>query len=152
MYFPIIINWTSPLPILGLLGDIFPFYSLKETSVSKQWKTWSDPPFCGVWCLPMSHKKDARLIWVNWITLHYPLLNKIYSDGLKLVSFFILHVAVFYCLLIYFFFKTNCFQKICTVNPQVSKVWIQIRPAVMSGLIWHSGSKQFAQTTLTGRE
>ena len=27
MYFPILINWTSPFPILGLLGDIFQFYS-----------------------------------------------------------------------------------------------------------------------------
>ena len=25
MYFPIVINWTSPFPILGLLGDIFHF-------------------------------------------------------------------------------------------------------------------------------
>ena len=27
MYFPILINWTSPFPILGLLGGIFHFYS-----------------------------------------------------------------------------------------------------------------------------
>ena len=30
-----------------------------EYSVSKQWRPCSDV------CLPMSHKKDARLIWVN---------------------------------------------------------------------------------------
>ena len=43
MYFPITINWTSPFPILWLLGDIFHFYSyFKETSVGKQWRTWSD--------------------------------------------------------------------------------------------------------------
>ena len=27
MYFPIFINWTSPFPILGLLGGIFHFHS-----------------------------------------------------------------------------------------------------------------------------
>ena len=27
MYFPILINWMSPFPILGLLGGIFHFYS-----------------------------------------------------------------------------------------------------------------------------
>ena len=68
MEFPTVMNWTSPFPILGLLGGIFHFYSnLIEHSVSKQWRTWSDAAFCGVWsrfhCLPMSHKRDARLIW-----------------------------------------------------------------------------------------
>ena len=49
MYFPILIKWMCPFPILGLLGGIFHFFSnLKETSVSKHWRTW-----------PMSHKKDA---------------------------------------------------------------------------------------------
>ena len=55
-------------------------------SVSKQWRPWSDAAFCGVWssdlgmhCLPMSHKKDARLIWVNIIL--YKLLNSIYPVG-----------------------------------------------------------------------
>ena len=46
--FPILINWTGPFPILGLLGDIF-FQILKDTSESKQWRTWSDAAFCGVW-------------------------------------------------------------------------------------------------------
>ena len=34
---------------LGLLGGIFIFIQiLKETSVSKQWRTWSDAAFCSV--------------------------------------------------------------------------------------------------------
>ena len=54
MYFPILIYWTSPFPILGLLDGILifiqNFYSnFKETSVSKQWRTWSDATFCNVW-------------------------------------------------------------------------------------------------------
>ena len=39
--FPILINWTSQFLILGLLGDIFIFFFqiLRETYVSKHWKT-----------------------------------------------------------------------------------------------------------------
>ena len=40
MEFPTDINWNSPFPVLGLLGGIFHFIqNLKETSVSKQWRT-----------------------------------------------------------------------------------------------------------------
>ena len=43
---------------------------LKEQFVSKQCKTLSDAVFCGFdlffHCLPMSHKKEARLKWVNY--------------------------------------------------------------------------------------
>ena len=40
MNFPILVNWMSAFPILGLLGGIFVFIQiLKETSVSKQWRT-----------------------------------------------------------------------------------------------------------------
>ena len=40
MYFPILINWTSPFPILGLFGGIFSFFIqiLKETYASIQWR------------------------------------------------------------------------------------------------------------------
>ena len=40
MYFPILINWTSPFPILGLFGGIFSFIIqiLKETYASIQWR------------------------------------------------------------------------------------------------------------------
>ena len=36
MYFPIIINWTSPFTILGLVGDIFHFYSYFKRNFCKQ--------------------------------------------------------------------------------------------------------------------
>ena len=36
MYFPILINWTSPFPILGLLGGIFHFYSNFKRHFCKQ--------------------------------------------------------------------------------------------------------------------
>ena len=70
MYFPILINWTSPFPILGLLGGIFHFIqNLKETSVFKQWYSDLTPHFAAsdlvLHCLPMSHKMEARLIWVK---------------------------------------------------------------------------------------
>ena len=40
-----------------------------ESSVGKQRRSWSDTAFCAVsdlslHCLPMSHKKDTRLVWV----------------------------------------------------------------------------------------
>ena len=49
MGFPIHINWTSPFSILGLLDDIRQ-YGASDLDLH---------------CLPMSHKKDARLILVN---------------------------------------------------------------------------------------
>ena len=36
MYFPILINWTSPFPIVGLLGGIFHFYSDFKRNFCKQ--------------------------------------------------------------------------------------------------------------------
>ena len=36
----------------------------KETSVSKQWRTFAASGLV-FHCLPMSHKKEARLIWVK---------------------------------------------------------------------------------------
>ena len=65
MYFPIVIKWTSPFPILGLLGGISIFMQIsKEPSVSKQWRTWSDARFCSVWSgfalFVYVHKKDTR--------------------------------------------------------------------------------------------
>ena len=66
MYFPILINWTSPFPILGLLGGISQFiHILKEVFVIKQREP--DLTLCfaasdlDLDCLPMSHKKDAWL-------------------------------------------------------------------------------------------
>ena len=36
IYYPILINWTSPFPILGLLGRIFHFYSNFKRNFCKQ--------------------------------------------------------------------------------------------------------------------
>ena len=46
--------------------------TLIEHSVSKQWRPDQMPRIAvsglGLHCLSMSHKKDARLIWVNiWV-------------------------------------------------------------------------------------
>ena len=42
---------------------------LIEYSVRKQWRTYQTPRFAAsdlvLRCLPMSHKTDARLIWVK---------------------------------------------------------------------------------------
>ena len=36
MYFPILINWMSPFPVLGLLGGIFHFHSNFKRNLCKQ--------------------------------------------------------------------------------------------------------------------
>ena len=47
---PILINWTSPLPILGVSPVLFHFYYISNIySCYKQWRPWSDATFCGVW-------------------------------------------------------------------------------------------------------
>ena len=38
---------------------------LIDIQVSKQWRPWSDAADLGLHCLPMSHKRDAKLIWVK---------------------------------------------------------------------------------------
>ena len=98
MYLPILINWTSPFSILGLLGGIFHFYSNLKRNFCKQTVEnlirrhilrsliW----VCAVCMCPQ--KKDARLIWVMnfagtlccfwyaWAVLKYVLkLFKIFS-------------------------------------------------------------------------
>ena len=40
---------------------------LIELSVSKQWRPLLDIADLGLYCLSMSHKKDSRLIWVNYL-------------------------------------------------------------------------------------
>ena len=48
---PTLIRWTSPFPILGVLGGIFlDLYVVSDLDL---------------YCLLMSHKKDARFIWVH---------------------------------------------------------------------------------------
>ena len=68
MYFPIPINWTSPFPIVRWhFSSLFKF----QMNFYKQTEEKPDqtPPLAApdlvLHCLPMSHKKNARLIWVN---------------------------------------------------------------------------------------
>ena len=61
----------SPFPILGLMGVFFHFYSNFKRNFCKQNSEEPDqtPHFAAsdlvLHFLHMSHKKDARLIWVN---------------------------------------------------------------------------------------
>ena len=71
MNFPTSINWTNPFPILGVFGGIFLLFSKFQLKIL--YTNSEDPdqaPHYAVsdldlHCLHMSHKKDARLKWVN---------------------------------------------------------------------------------------
>ena len=62
-----VINWTSSFPFEGLLGGIFHFYSNFNRTLCKQTLENDQTPSSdlGLHCLPMSHKKETRLKWVN---------------------------------------------------------------------------------------
>ena len=71
MEFPPFISWTSTIPLSGMLGGSF-FISIQiliEQSVSKHRDPDQTPHSAasglGLHCLPTSHKKDTRLIWVK---------------------------------------------------------------------------------------
>ena len=69
--FPAPINWTTPFPFKGLLGGTFHFISNFNRTFCKQTVeilrcAASD---LGLHCLPMSRKKDARLILVKKINV-----------------------------------------------------------------------------------
>ena len=75
MDFPILIKWVSPFHFRGNRSFFFFFFFffsfLDEIHVSKQNSPrWDAAAFCGVTSgailLPMSHKKDAGLIWINF--------------------------------------------------------------------------------------
>ena len=66
MYFPTPINWTSPFPILGLLGGIFHFHSnFKRNGGEPDQTLHFAASDLVLHCLQMSHKKDPRLLWVK---------------------------------------------------------------------------------------
>ena len=72
MNIPTLISRTSPFPFLGVLGSDFSYFFLQiliEHSVSKQRRSDRTPDYAvsdlGLQCLPMSHVKDARVIWVK---------------------------------------------------------------------------------------
>ena len=64
MHFPILINWMSPFPILGLLGGIFHLDSIFKRNFCKQTVENLAASDLVLHWLPMSHKKDARLICI----------------------------------------------------------------------------------------
>ena len=71
MDFPILIIWMSPFSILGASGSIFSFlfhFSMK-VKIANRIASGGTPLFAashlGLFCLPMSHRKDDRLIWVK---------------------------------------------------------------------------------------
>ena len=59
-------NWTSPFPILGLLGGIFHYYSTFNANSGEpdQMLGFAASDLV-LYCLTMSNKKDARLIGVK---------------------------------------------------------------------------------------
>ena len=72
MDFQILINWMSPLSFLRSSGVIFTFlfhFSMKFMPVNRIAPDGA-PRFAashlGLFCLPMSHKKNARLLCVKW--------------------------------------------------------------------------------------
>ena len=65
MDFPLVIIWVSPLSFLGESGVVLIFiHFFDQFSVSKQNSPDGKPhsAVLGLYCLPMSHKNDARLI------------------------------------------------------------------------------------------
>ena len=66
MDFPILMNWMSPLSILGALGVFFHFYfRMSAKIIAPDGMLRFAASHLGLFCLHMSHKKDASLIWVN---------------------------------------------------------------------------------------
>ena len=61
---PMFISRMSPFPILRLLGGIFIFFSNFNRTFCKQTEDPDAVSYLGLHCLLLSHKKDARLIWV----------------------------------------------------------------------------------------
>ena len=65
-----LINWTSPFPVLGVSGVLFHLHSVfdrnsYEQSVDPDQTPRSAASDLGLHCLPMFQKWDTRLIWVN---------------------------------------------------------------------------------------
>ena len=64
MELPIHISRMSPFPILGMLGGIFHYRPDLDRTFCKQ-KVLTLATNLGLHFLPMTHKKDAMLIWVQ---------------------------------------------------------------------------------------
>ena len=65
MDFPIIINWVSPLSFLGASGVILIFiqyfHEIPPSKLNSTFQARSAAFHLGLFCLRMSHKRDARL-------------------------------------------------------------------------------------------
>ena len=67
-----IIHWNSPFLFSKMFGGIFHLNSnfnrtfYKQTVEKNNQSSHSVASDLGLHCMPMSHRKDARLIWVNW--------------------------------------------------------------------------------------
>ena len=64
---PIIVNWKSPFSFLGVLGVTY--FSMKffcANRITPDGTLRSAASHLGLFCLPMSHKKDARLTQLKW--------------------------------------------------------------------------------------
>ena len=70
---PIVMNWMSPLSLLGVLGVFFFYFFLSHFSmkflcanrIAPDGTPRSAASHLELLCLPMSHKRDARLKRVN---------------------------------------------------------------------------------------
>ena len=69
MEFPTVINLTSLFPFLGCYVVLFLCIQILKETTANSGEPDQTPPFAasdlGLHCWPLSHKKDARLIWVN---------------------------------------------------------------------------------------
>ena len=65
--FPTLTNRASPYLFKGCWVVFFIFIQiLIDHYISKKWRPWLAASYLGLHsALPMSHKKDARLIWFN---------------------------------------------------------------------------------------
>ena len=70
MDFPILLTWMSPFSFSGASGVFFISISFFDENHVKANRIAPDgtPSHLGRFCLPVSHKKDARLIWINLTT------------------------------------------------------------------------------------
>ena len=70
MDLPNLISRMSPLPIIGVLGGNFHLFpNFKANSEDPDQTPHYGVSDLDLHCLPMSHKKDARLKWVRGTTL-----------------------------------------------------------------------------------
>ena len=67
---PILIIWMSSFSVIGASGAIFISFFDEIHVIRKRNSPIWEPRFAashlGLFCLPMSHKKEPRLIWVNF--------------------------------------------------------------------------------------